>query len=320
MILDMGSISSPGGRNTNEDYADFLQLDEVACWVLADGLGGHRGGDVASKVVVESALTSFRLNPEVSTEAVESHVQHAQAALLERQREEPAIAQMRSTMVILVSDGRNAVWGHVGDSRLYYLQGGSLAARTKDHSVVQALVDAGEVPADAQGRHEDRARLLRVLGENGDLRPTILERLQPLYRGDGFVLCSDGFWESLGDTEIELDLAGSETAEAWLSRLERRIRPRVQDGSDNFTAMAIVFPADTLPLPPPPPSSADGVAGAAPSTARCTRAASSLGTKEESDTRADRLSRSARRERLCVPAVHRARVGLGLEIRPGKTG
>lgn len=250
MTLDIGSISSAGGRSTNQDYADFLQLDNAACWVLADGLGGHRGGDVASRVAVESALASFRQDPEVSTEAVARIVRDAQAALIERQRGEPALAQMRSTLVVLVSDGRQAAWGHVGDSRLYYLQGGSIVAKTKDHSVVQALVDAGEVSPDAQAHHEDRARLLRVLGEEADLRPTILEQVQSLHRGDGFLLCSDGFWESVGDAEIELDFAGAETAEAWLSRLERRVRPRIHDGSDNFTATTIVFPADTLPPPP----------------------------------------------------------------------
>jgi serine/threonine protein phosphatase PrpC len=248
--FDIATLSRTAGRTANEDYADFLQTDAVGCWVIADGLGGHRGGATASKAVVEAALDSFRMMPDVSAEAVTTHIARAQEALLEAQRREPALSQMRSTIVVLISGDREAVWGHVGDSRLYHLRGGQVIARTRDHSVGQALVDGGQIDAAAQGSHEDRSRLLRCLGKDGDGGATV-GGPQPLARGDVFLLCTDGFWEALDDVAITLDLVASEDAAAWLDRLEARLRRRIGPSHDNYTATAIRVLNAATPLPAP---------------------------------------------------------------------
>src|SRR5262249_12238420 len=132
-MFEIASMTRAGGRRENEDYADFLQTDASSCWVVADGLGGHRGGATASRTVVEAALASFRERGDATPEAVAQHVLRAQEALFAAQRAEPSLAQMRSTIVVLVSTAQDAVWAHVGDSRLYHLSGGTIAARTRDH-------------------------------------------------------------------------------------------------------------------------------------------------------------------------------------------
>ena len=108
MSFDIASISRAGGRPVNEDDADVLQLDGATCWVVADGLGGHRGGEIASRTVVEATLASFRENPEISADALRTHIARAHDALLARQRSEPALAQMRSTIVVLTASDRAA--------------------------------------------------------------------------------------------------------------------------------------------------------------------------------------------------------------------
>jgi serine/threonine protein phosphatase PrpC len=237
--FDSGCLSKVGGRDRNEDSFGALHLESASCWAVADGLGGHRGGDVASRTAVDAVLVSFRDRPDVSPEAVAEHFSRAQAAVVDEQRRSPALARMRSTLVVLVADGSRAVWGHVGDTRLYYLTGGCVVDRTKDHSVVQALVDVGEVRPDDQGRHEDRARLLRTLGQPEELRATIERPPRAVHPRDGFLLCTDGFWETLGETEIELDFAAASSAQSWLERLEARLRARSFDG-DNYTAIGVV--------------------------------------------------------------------------------
>ena len=263
MTFDIATLSRTAGRAANEDYADFLQIDAVGCWVIADGLGGHRGGATASKAVVEAALDSFRMTPDVSTEAVTTHIARAQEALLEAQRREPTLSQMRSTIVVLISGDREAVWGHVGDSRLYHLRGGQVIARTRDHSVGQALVDGGQIDAAAQGSHEDRSRLLRCLGKEDESDATV-GGPQPLARGDVFLLCTDGFWEALDDVAMTLDLVASEDAAAWLDRLEARLRRRIGPSHDNYTATAIRVLNGATPLPVPHDPRAPAAAAALP--------------------------------------------------------
>jgi serine/threonine protein phosphatase PrpC len=249
--LDIATVSRRGQRPINEDFADFLQIGELTCCVLADGLGGHRGGEVASRLAVEAALASFRQEAELSPAYLEALIVRANEAILAGQHQDPALAQMRSTIVALVASGSRAVWGHVGDSRLYYLQGGVVQARTRDHSVSQALVDAGEVAAEEHGHHEDRSRLLRSLGKDHQAEATI-EAVRSLSRGDGLLMCTDGFWEVLSDIEVGIDFCASADAAEWLARLETRVARRAGESKDNYTAIAVRTTDQSLPAPPPP--------------------------------------------------------------------
>lgn len=234
------SLSQTGGRSHNEDYVG--QADTGFCWVLADGAGGHKGGEIASRLAVERVLASFEAAPSVSSEALSGHIKAAQDAVTTRQTEEPALADMRTTLVVLLCDDKSGIWGHAGDSRLYHLHQGRIREMTEDHSVVQKLVNAGQLMPEAVQDHPDRSRLYRAIGREEldfDLRETPCT-LEP---GDAFLLCSDGFWDYLQDTEIEVDYAKSPDPEAWLSLLELRIMARAPDNHDNYSAISIFVTA-----------------------------------------------------------------------------
>lgn len=230
-------------RRQNEDYADYLWLHGCGCWVVADGLGGHAGGEVASNLAVKTIISSFNSHREISVEAITGYLEAAQTVLRQRQQEEPRLSEMRTTIVLLVADARGARWGHVGDSRLYHFRQGRIISQTKDHSVSQALANAGEIKAAEVRFHEDRHRLLRVLGQEGLLRPTILKARQPLEIGDAFLLCTDGFWEMVLESEMESDLSEAATPQEWLNKMQSRILDRssreVGKQHDNFTAMPV---------------------------------------------------------------------------------
>jgi serine/threonine protein phosphatase PrpC len=247
--FDDASLSRTGGRAVNEDCAGSLHTADASCWVVADGLGGHRGGDVASNVVVQAALRAFEERPGVSADDVRRLIAHAQEALLAAQHREPSLSQMRTTIVLLLANAREAVWGHVGDSRLYYIQGGRLSTRTRDHSVTQALVDGGQLDEKEQGAHEDRNRLLRSLGKEGEPGVTIGGPVN-LCRDDAFLLCTDGFWETLDATALTAAHADAEDAGAWLARLEARLHQRADAIKDNYTATAIRLVDPQAPAPP----------------------------------------------------------------------
>lgn len=239
------AISRVGGRELNEDSYGYLEMNQSACWVVADGLGGHRGGETASKVAVDAALASFRSAPDFSTVALQRHLEAAQQAILKAQKEQPDLSTMRTTIVILLTDSQRALWAHVGDSRLYCLQDGHIVSCTKDHSVVQAMVSAGELPASRIRHHEDRNRLLRCLGNaETDFRPTILTEPLALSPGAAFLLCTDGFWENVTESEIEVDLVKGDGVKAWLALMEGRLLERATEDNDNYTAIAILFDSE----------------------------------------------------------------------------
>ena len=142
-----------------------------------------------------------------------------------------------------MADPQTALWGHIGDSRLYHFRGGRIINRTKDHSVAQSLANAGEIKPEEVRGHEDRHRLLRALGQDDDFRPAISQNRQPLEKGDAFFLCTDGFWELVLETEMEADWRAAGTPQEWLEKMQKRITERTLNETDkkhdNFTAMAV---------------------------------------------------------------------------------
>jgi serine/threonine protein phosphatase PrpC len=252
VLFETATISRIGGRANNEDACASLMLQNTGCWVVADGLGGHEGGEVASRAAVDAILESFRRNPELSSRALASHLDAAQAAIVAQEKRQGALSGMRSTVVVLVSDGSSVLWAHVGDSRLYYFQNGRVAFQTKDHSLVETMVSAGEVATADFRQHEDRNRLLRALGGHEELRPAISTEKQKLYRGDVLLLCSDGFWGNVTEPEMEADLAKAKTPQEWISHMETRLLERVSGEYDNYTAVAVSFTSSSAPPPPDP--------------------------------------------------------------------
>lgn len=237
--FETAMISEPGGRHENQDCCDYLVQDGVGCWVLADGLGGHLGGRVAARIAVSAALDAFRIKPECSQQTVAQYLDAANSAIVTAQKCDPALASMRTTAVLLVCDSRYAFWSHVGDSRLYYLREGRIQVQTRDHTVPQALCDAGKLAPDAIRFHAERNWLLRSLGHGDDSQTEPAPSLVPVKRGDAFLLCSDGLWEYVTEPEMEADLVKSRDSAGWLKRMEARVGERAGSRGDNYTAIAV---------------------------------------------------------------------------------
>ena len=205
--------------------------------MLADGLGGHASGEVASEAAVEGALTAFEDAPGTDASTLERCIERAQSVVRALQDGAPELDTMRTTIVVLAASGDEARWAHVGDSRLYVFRDGLIAARTSDHSVPQALVEAGEISPDDVRGHPDRNRLLRAIGGTDLPRWSVSEprEVQP---GDAFLLCSDGFWELVEEDEMQDDLASAASPEAWIAAMESRLCARASGHHDNYSALA----------------------------------------------------------------------------------
>lgn len=233
-MLQIASYTDIGGRPRNEDTVRHtLRGEDRLCLVVADGLGGHGGGETASAAAAEVICTQWdgSVDPLRLTELVRA----ANQKVLSLQTRQCA---MKTTVTVLTLTPEQAVWAHAGDTRLYYFRDGSLSFQTRDHSAAQIGVMLGEITLDQIRFHEDRSRVLRALGQDAEL--IVETKQQPLGAGKhAFLLCSDGFWEYVLEEEMAKDLRAAGTPEDWLARMRARLNARVGTDNDNNTAAAV---------------------------------------------------------------------------------
>lgn len=239
--MQYAMISERGSREINEDYVGNIAQagSEKGCFVLCDGLGGHGHGEVASKLVTESILDRYRrMEPEENF--VSNALREGQQKLLEAQKEKHTKSEMKTTVVVLDIEKDRIRWSHIGDSRLYYFEKGKLKQRTKDHSVPQMLVAAGEIKEKEIRHHPDRNRLLRVMGaEWNENQPFSVEETDKNGK-QAFLLCSDGFWELIEEKYMQKYLKKAKTPEAWLELMAKMVMKNGQGTDmDNFSAIAV---------------------------------------------------------------------------------
>lgn len=232
-------ISRNGSRPVNEDSTGMHQMGEEYGFFLADGLGGHGKGDVASQTAIQQAILQFEQGG-CSEETLKSVFEAGQASVLEQQRLAGNTQGMKTTMTALLLNNQTIRWGHIGDSRIYYFYNNKLVCRTMDHSVPQMLVAAGEIKEKEIRHHPDRNRLLRVMGVDEEtLRYQLAEPIARRGR-QAFLLCSDGFWELIDEKEMTTLLKKSKTVEQWLDDMEVLVRRHgYGTNMDNYSAVAV---------------------------------------------------------------------------------
>ena len=241
MRLEIAVLSKAGGREPNEDAFGCWSARDASFCLLSDGAGGHGGGDVASKLAVRAALAWFQTSPECSAANIASALRSAHDGIMLSQRAGEGLANMRATAVVLVVDTARAaaIWGHLGDSRLYCFRNDALIARTKDHSVVQRMVDAGYLHDEDLRRAPDRSQLFAALGQDENFSPTVSDAPLALIDGDAFLLCTDGFWEYIEDAAMAEALAGAASPEHWLACMEQQVVAHGGKDQDNYSAVAV---------------------------------------------------------------------------------
>lgn len=221
-MLEYATISEIGGRQINEDSVGVAHIGGRYCFIVCDGLGGHGLGDVASQLVRDTFLSELSGKENLRTYMHRCFVQ-AQEKLVTEQSKRGAKNCMKTTATVLVVDGNQICVGHIGDSRLYIFAKDRVIYQTKDHSVPQMLVAAGEIEERDIRNHPDRNKLLRVMGSEWErpmfeiLEPTTLDQCQ------AFLLCSDGFWERIEELHMCSALHGAKTAQQWLLDMKQMV-------------------------------------------------------------------------------------------------
>lgn len=239
VTLASAGFSARGTRNYNEDRLGYAG-GSAGYWALADGLGGHRGGARAAEIGVEAGLASLEHSSAPRLEdRLKQAVSDAHARIRVQQKVEEGHAGMRTTLVLLGIDGNDMVWAHTGDSRLYHFRDGRLLWRTRDHSVVQLLVSAGEIAENEMTRHPERSRLISCLGGDNSLLISVKGAATPPRPGDVLLMASDGMWEHFEGWQLEAAVARCTTPEALLSHLAGLVGDAMHPTQDNYTGIAV---------------------------------------------------------------------------------
>lgn len=243
MITDYACYSNAGDREHNEDSIGAFSRDGCQAFVLADGLGGHGCGDLASKTVVETVGETIKSDYTSDEDFLSIALDRAQDKILSAQKSSAAASKMKTTAVLLYLHDQYVSSAYIGDSRLYYIRNNSIVRRTFDHSVPQMLAAAGEIKEKDIRHHEDRNRLLRALGTGWDEPRYKLDTIrQPIDCQDAFLLCSDGFWEWITEKEMEKSLKRGKSANETLNDMVKKVlKAGKGKNMDNFSAILIQF-------------------------------------------------------------------------------
>jgi serine/threonine protein phosphatase PrpC len=241
-VVQVALRSYIGSRAVNEDCLAVRHEKGFWCLVLSDGAGGHGNGEVASQLVVQRVISGFRCRPPTDVHDLSELLLDAHDAVVAGQREMGSAntrSAMHATVVVLLIDTTtgSALWGHVGDSRLYLWREGTLNSVTRDDSVLQSVLDAGLMDAERIKKVKNRGVLLAALGSAEEAQPHVSGPFQ-LQPSDTFLLCSDGWWGGLEPEDLSTLLSSASTPEEWLDGMSDVTEKQADPRQDNYSAIA----------------------------------------------------------------------------------
>lgn len=241
-------------RKANEDSCGFMSVPNGELFVVCDGMGGHVGGATASRIAVAQIIEHFKAQRyDDIYQALNDALLRANTQILGEAAAEPSLKGMGTTACIVLVDGPDAYIAHVGDSRIYLYEAAKqrLFRITKDHSLVQALVDQGQLDDRDAEHHPQKNVIMKALGTKEDLRPEVYRSPVQPATGDMFLICSDGLSGMVDDNGIEAILSSGATVEEKVQQLVDNANMPGK-GLDNITAQVIMvtnspYPASNHP-------------------------------------------------------------------------
>jgi protein phosphatase len=231
---DVGKV-----RQANEDYFGAYDGKYGNLIIVSDGMGGYKGGKIASQIAVDSVHQHFESLPEQfdAGEELRNAVRAAHNEILNRSSSDIELRDMGATIVVLLIRGDKAYYAHVGDSRLYLVRKNQILQLTRDHSLVQQLVDANIITAEKAKQHPQKNVISRALGARDQSAEAELpQKPLDLYKDDVFVLCTDGLTNHVESYEIQgmvTDIAPLKAALLLVDRANDR------GGKDNITVQVV---------------------------------------------------------------------------------
>jgi protein phosphatase len=231
---DVGCI-----REMNEDSGHFTLPDDPQVlrekgrlFVVADGMGGHSGGEVASQIAVKVITQVYYEDESDPRTSLQNAFREANHRIYKESQRDENLKGMGTTCTALVLKDGSAISAHVGDSRLYLVRNGHIYLMTEDHSAVMEMVKRGWISLSDARHHPDKNVILRAMGSHPEVEVSTWQEPFPLKEGDRFLLCSDGLYDLVEDEEIKQLVLASDPQNACENLVTLA---RERGGHDNIT-------------------------------------------------------------------------------------
>jgi serine/threonine protein phosphatase PrpC len=246
MADQSAEISLLGDREENQDRVAVVEASGATLLMAIDGMGGHANGALAAELAVQTIEKAFlaQQSPIFDPQGfLHRAIAEAHAAVVELGADIRVEARPRATCALcLIQDGAS-YWAHVGDSRIYQFRGPQVYARSRDHSHVEVLLYDGVISADELSTHPMRNYVECCLGGDAELPRMSITAQKSAAKGDVFLVCSDGFWSPLDETQLAGLGAAPDSLEASLTALGKLATELAAPHSDNTSAAAFSFSA-----------------------------------------------------------------------------
>ncbi|OAV40932.1 PP2C family protein-serine/threonine phosphatase [Clostridium saccharobutylicum] len=227
-------ISEEGTYLQNKDYFAFVELDNYACYVIADGIDKDKELESA-KIAVTTFIKDFTARPTMNKFILRKYLKKVNDELIASSRN----VRLKASMTVVITNYSKLIYSVIGNTRFYYFKDGYLKHKSKDQSLAQQLADDEMIPIDAMAKHAERNNLSSYLGQSDFRRPYISSKIK-LFDGDVFTLLTKGIWENCDAKEIEDSLEGAKEPKEVIDNVEDMILSRQHKEIDNYT-LAMTF-------------------------------------------------------------------------------
>ena len=241
MIKDYAKSDKGNVRETNEDYFYISNsLDQIQLFLLADGMGGYNGGEIASQLAIQTAKNYIENNfkdiekdRDSIIQLLGSSMEYANMVVYEKAKENPELQGMGTTLEICLIYNNKAYIGHVGDSRIYRVRKQFIRKLTQDHSYVQKLVKEGTITKEQAEHHPQKNMLMKALGCNAFVEPDVM--VKGFLKDDILIMCSDGL-SNMVDQQTIYEMASKNIEQATKDLVQLA---KDRGGYDNITVVII---------------------------------------------------------------------------------
>ena len=227
-------ISEEGSRLKNRDYFGYVELDEFACYVIADGITEITDVESA-RLAIETVILSFQENPSLSKRTVKRLLKRANRALLGKESDR----RLKASITVVVTDYQKMRYGYVGNTRLRMYRGGAVYCQTRDMSLAQEMVEQEKIARDELMQHEERNNLYAYLGQK-NFKPVVSKKIK-LAETDMIALYTRGIWENVDEAELDDVFAEADNeVQTTVDNIEDLLLSRQPENLDNYT-LAVIF-------------------------------------------------------------------------------
>ncbi len=234
IVFDISFISEQGGRPVNEDSLLIQHSDEHILLSVADGLGAHGGGDIASQTACEIIEKEYQKITKPNSKNICKLFQEVDDAIVDKQTDE---LKMKTTLACVLFRNKYIYAAHIGDTRIYTFKNDSKVYLTVDHSVAYEEVMKNHGTLDDIRTNPNRHILKAALGV-GKIRPPDTFK-QKIKTNLSMLICSDGFWEFVNEDEMLETLANTKTSHEWLEQMLKLHSEKVDNYNDNYSAICL---------------------------------------------------------------------------------